>query len=213
MSPGPFSADDIRMSLNLLGLDENADLPTVAARRRALAGRAHPDRGGTHVEMTEVNRAADLLIAWLRDPDRRRLDPSAESSTVSPVTNRSSTRRPEESSPNEESSRNGHSSRSEESSRNEGSRWRVDRPSFVVEALPVVAHEALLVAAAVLGRVCDDDPPYAIEAFIGDADEIWCRLELVPDAGSTTVSIVSDSDPEELIAMWCDAVNELGLPD
>lgn len=201
MSPGPFSADDIRMSLNLLGLDENADLPTVAARRRALAGRAHPDRGGTHVEMTEVNRAADLLIAWLRDPDRRRLDPSAETSTVSPVTNRGSTRRPEESSPNEESSRN------------EGSRWRVDRPSFVVEALPVVAHEALLVAAAVLGRVCDDDPPYALEAFIGDADEIWCRLELVPDAGSTTVSIVSDSDPEELIAMWCDAVNELGLPD
>lgn len=195
MSPGPFSADDIRRSLNLLGLDENADLPTVAARRRALAGRAHPDRGGTHVEMTEVNRAADLLIAWLRDPDRRRLDPSTESSTVSPVTKRSSTRRPEE------------------SSRNEGSRWRVDRPSFVVEALPVVAHEALLVAAAVLGRVCDDDPPYALEVFIGDADEIWCRLELVPDAGSTTVSIVSDSDPEELIAMWCDAVNELGLPD
>jgi hypothetical protein len=64
-----------------------------------------------------------------------------------------------------------------------------DAPSFVVEALPVVAFEALLVATSWMGEVLVDEPPYLLEVHLDDPARCWCRLELVPDAGSTTVSL------------------------
>ena len=41
----------------------------------------------------------------------------------------------------------------------------------------------------------------------------WCRLELVPDAGASTVTIVSDGriDLDVLCRLWVDAVNEVGV--
>ena len=198
--------DDVKRALDLLGLDETATPEAIAARRREIAGHAHPDRGGTHEEMSVVNRAIDLLLQWRLDPSRfvgsRRDGDSVTNATGATKTTGATG--------------------ATEPGRHAG--LRVDRPSFVVEALPVVAHEALLLAAGVLGRVCDDDPPYVIETSISvdestpglvafDRTEVWCRLELVPDAGSTTVSIIADIDPELLVGLWCDAVNELGLPD
>lgn len=190
--------DDVRRALELLELDENASSESIAVRRREMAIRNHPDRGGTHEAMAAVNRAADLLLWW-------RQRGGVGSSVADTDTERNPVRR----------SRPGAERKGEP---------RADRPSFVMEALPVVAHEALLLAAGVLGQVCDDDPPYVIETLIAvdesipelstiDGGEIWCRLELVPDAGSTTVTIIADVDPESLVRLWCDTVNELGLPD
>ena len=72
---------------------------------------------------------------------------------------------------------------------------RVDHPSFVVEALPAEAFEWLLVAAAELGDVIDDDPPYRLEVALRGDVRGWCELTLVPDAGATTVSIAVAGEP------------------
>lgn len=90
----------------------------------------------------------------------------------------------------------------------------VDRPAFVIDALPVVAFETLLLAARVLGDVVDDDPPYVLEALIDHSGvSTWCRLDLVPDAGSSTVSITTDGrvSAEQLCHVWVSTVNELGV--
>lgn len=89
----------------------------------------------------------------------------------------------------------------------------IERPAFVIDALPVVAFEALLLSARILGDVIDDDPPYTLEVLIEDPVMTWCRLELVPDAGSSTVTIVSDGrvDLDVLCRLWVDAVNEVGV--
>jgi hypothetical protein len=64
-----------------------------------------------------------------------------------------------------------------------------DIPSFTVEALPVETFEGLLVVASWIGEVLDDDPPYRLDAHLYEPVECWCRLDVVPDAGSSTVSI------------------------
>jgi curved DNA-binding protein CbpA len=95
------------------------------------------------------------------------------------------------------------------------SRHDVDRPSFVVEALPVVAHEVLLIAASTIGEVLDDDPPYLIEFAIahGDGERSWCRAELVPDAGASTVSLIVDgrADAERVRDLLVQEINQLGV--
>lgn len=64
-----------------------------------------------------------------------------------------------------------------------------DVPSFTIEALPVEAYEALLVATAELGEVEDDDPPYVLRTLLSEPIACWCQLDLVPDAGASTVSV------------------------
>jgi hypothetical protein len=64
-----------------------------------------------------------------------------------------------------------------------------DAPSFTVEALPVETFEAMLVVASWLGEVLDDDPPYRLDTYLYEPFDCWCRLEVVPDAGASTVSL------------------------
>jgi hypothetical protein len=64
-----------------------------------------------------------------------------------------------------------------------------DTPSFTVEALPVETFEAMLVVASWLGEVLDDDPPYRLDTYLYAPFDCWCRLEVVPDAGASTVSL------------------------
>jgi hypothetical protein len=91
-----------------------------------------------------------------------------------------------------------------------------DLPSFTVEALPVEAYELLLMAAAELGEVADDDPPYRLEVRMTDPADTWVCLELVPDAGASTVSLVVEStqalDIEGVRDTWVEAINALQLP-
>lgn len=91
-----------------------------------------------------------------------------------------------------------------------------DVPSFTVEALPVEAFEALLVAAAELGDVDDDDPPYALRTLLAAPLRCWCQLDVVPDAGASTVSVaIAPAEGHRLPSLldvrnaWIDALNRL----
>ena len=82
--------------------------------------------------------------------------------------------------------------------------------------LPAEAFEYLLLAAQDLGDIVDSDPPYLLETLlkIGPRD-VWCRLEIVPDAGSSTISLMCESVPELSVSaetcrdLWVAAVNAL----
>ncbi len=87
----------------------------------------------------------------------------------------------------------------------------VDRPSFVIDCLPVEAFDFLIMAARVLGDVADEDPPYLLDVLLEDPPMTWCRLEIVPDAGGSTVSILSDGrlTAGELCELWVRTINEI----
>ena len=70
-----------------------------------------------------------------------------------------------------------------------GGRLAHDVASFTIEALPVEAFEALVVVAIWVGEVIDDDPPYRLDVWLGEPFDCWCRLDLVPDAGASTVAL------------------------
>lgn len=101
-----------------------------------------------------------------------------------------------------------------------GGALRHDHPSFTIEALPVEAFEGLLIAAASLGEVVDDDPPYLLEVLLGQPAPAWCRLQLVPEAGAASVSLTVASVPgspmpdvDEVRDRWIAALNQLDWSD
>jgi len=89
----------------------------------------------------------------------------------------------------------------------------VDRPSFVINALPVVAFELLLLAGRIIGDVALDDPPYLLEVQIEDPILTWCRLEVLPEAGSSSVSLIVEGLTNALYIrdLWIQTINEIGF--
>ena len=170
----------------VLGLAPNATAIEVRAARRELARRHHPDHGGDAEVMRAVNEAADRALTHLE------VAPASFDASPAPAP-----RRPEPA---------------------DGS-WSGstrDIPSFTVEALPVETFEGLLVAASWIGEVLDDDPPYRLEVHPHAPLRCWCRLDVVPDAGASTVSLTvagfDGAPPPDIIAvrdLWVASLNEV----
>ena len=87
----------------------------------------------------------------------------------------------------------------------------------MIEALPVVAFEALLVVTSWIGEVVVDEPPYQLDVLLLDPLRCWCRLDLVPDAGASTVSLTIAALPDEPLPdiddvrdLWVASLNRLG---
>jgi hypothetical protein len=144
-----------------LGLNTNASAAEVRQARRDLAKEHHPDAGGDPDLMRVINVAAGAALRILADPSVLAPKPTdTPSNVVQEPDDVAMTR---------------------------------DVPSFTVEALPVETFEALLVVTSWIGEVIDDEPPYRLDVLIhaqnGIEHPCWCRLELVPDAGASTVSI------------------------
>lgn len=174
----PRSDDDPFVAL---GLTRSATLADVRAARRRLALQFHPDHGGDAAAMQQVNVAFDRCVGHLTG--RRPLEPvPAPASSPVPSTPRRARREP--------------------AATGRHRRFRGvehDAPSFTIDALPAEAFEALLVVASWIGEVLDDDPPYVLECVLADPTPCWCRLDLVPDAGGSTVSLmVAPIDPRTL---------------
>jgi hypothetical protein len=65
-----------------------------------------------------------------------------------------------------------------------------------------------------------DEPPYLLDVHLYEPAECWCRLELVPDAGSSTVSVTVAAvesgpfpDVDEVRDVWIAHLNQLGRWD
>jgi hypothetical protein len=177
----------------VLSLPPTATADEVDAARRSLAKRAHPDIGGSVDAMQRINAAADEALRRLAAPASR-VPSSSGSPRRAPAPQPAADSRP----------RFG----------------RRDHPSFTIEALPAEAFEALVVVAGWLGDLIDDDPPYALEVAMTDPHQGWCRLDLVPDAGASTVSLLVAGEPgmraPDLDAVrdaWIAGLNQLDWSD
>jgi DnaJ-like protein len=91
-----------------------------------------------------------------------------------------------------------------------------DAPSFTIDLTPVGAFDALLVVTSWMGEVLVDDPPYVLEAQLGEPGPCWCRLDLLPDAGGSTVTLTVASiegepapDVEAVRDLWVSNLNRL----
>ena len=189
----------------VFGLDRSASWVEVRAARRRLAFDLHPDRGGDATAMQQVNAAFDACVGHLTG--RRPLSPPEPPPAPEPPT---APTRPARQAPQTRSRRE---------------RWRDlerDLPSFTVNALPAETFEALLVVLSWIGELLDEEPPYLLECHLTEPGPCWCRLDIVPDAGGSTVSLTvarpeGDTSPEPVTAeavrdVWVELLNQLGRP-
>lgn len=176
----------------LLGVSPAAGEDELRAARRRLAKDLHPDRaGGDADRMRELNVAFEAALAVVQATG-----PIGVVVTPEPPP-------PEDAAP-----------------RRRGVHHAHDVASFTIEALPAEAFEALLVAATWLGETLDDDPPYRLDVDLSEPFDCWCRLELVPDAGASTVSLTLASrdgrqpvpDLDRVRDTWVMTLNTLGRP-
>jgi hypothetical protein len=181
----------------VLGLPPSADAEAVRLARRRLAMAEHPDHGGDGATMQAINVAFEQAMARLQGVAPVAPPPAADAP-------------PAPSAPPAEA--DGGSS-----GRRTGQRYvERDEPSFVIEALPAEAFEALLIAGTVLGEVVMDDPPYVLEVRVVDPGDCWCRLELLPEAGGSTVMLtvagVEGIAPslDAVRDRWIETLNGLG---
>ena len=176
-------------SLARLGLGDGATAEQIQQARRRLAKQHHPDHGGDAGHMQTINEAADAALLAVGDPAAIPLT-TVEADPRSPST-----------------------------TDREFSGMARDVPSFTVEALPVESFEAILVVANWLGEVLDDDPPYRLETYLHEPLDCWCRLDVVPDAGASTVSLTvagldGGSVPDVLAVRdaWISSLNAIDWP-
>lgn len=155
----------------VLGLQPDASAVAVRSARRDLAKQYHPDTGGDADRMRTINAAAGAALHLIarRSDDSAIPTAGAGSTSAAPANRRA----------------------------DEPSEVARDVPSFTVEALPVETFEALLVVTSWIGKVLDDEPPYLLDTHLYQPGECWCRLELVPDAGASTVSITIAASGDE----------------
>lgn len=179
-----------------LGIGRDATSDEIRAARRRLAKAHHPDQGGDATAMQRINEAADAALLTVDAgvpeapaPGTAEPDPSDRPNLWMQTSG-------------------GHLSGITR-----------DMPSFTVEALPVEAFEAMLVVASWLGEVLDDDPPYRLETYLYEPFDCWCRLDVVPDAGASTVSItvagVDGAPTPDVIAVrdaWVSNLNAVDWP-
>jgi hypothetical protein len=182
----------------VLGLPPTASADEVQAARRRLAKSLHPDLGGDVSSMSQVNQAVEKALAMLAG--------GAPAAAPPPPPTRGAEPR----------------SRSVVDDRRRGRRVVHDVASFTIEALPAEAFEALVVVGSWIGEVIDDDPPYVLEVHLHEPAPCWCRLELVPDAGASTVNLAVASagagavEPPDIDAvrdLWVDQLNQLVWDD
>ncbi|RLE17238.1 MAG: hypothetical protein DRJ50_14295 [Actinobacteria bacterium] len=186
----PDHAAGARAALSKLGLPLQANAAEINSARRRLAQEHHPDVGGDPTLMQEINAAAATA---LRSVEVHEPTDSSEEPWRAPSPSKST---------------------------DDWAGVTRDVASFTVEALPVEAFEGLLVAAASMGVLIDDDPPYRLDVDLEDPIRCWCRLDVVPDAGSSTVSLTigavgaqgeNEAPPSVDVVrdVWVDALNQL----
>jgi DnaJ domain len=176
----------------ILGVEPGVSEEELRTVRRRLAKELHPDHaGGTTDAMRRLNLAFDAVLADLTRLGHENGGTGNRSGDQSAAP----VPRP-------------------------GGRVAHDVASFTIEALPVEAFDALLIVATWLGDVLVDEPPYQLDVALGEPFGCWCRLDVVPDAGSSTVALTLASldgrpvpDLDVVRDAWVANLNTLGRPD
>ena len=142
----------------LLAVERTASAKEIRHAWREKARSAHPDVGGSHSAMQELNNALQRALELCAE----KTPPTGKPSAV-------------------------------------WTRRDRDVSSFTVDVLPAECFEALLIVAGISGAVSHEEPPYQLEFSLHDSGVIgalngWCRCELVPEAGATTVSLMVGAD-------------------
>jgi hypothetical protein len=180
-----------------LGLPSTATLDEVRAARRRLAKELHPDHGGDPAAMRDLNSTFDAAVKSLLHRDK----PSVAAADLVRV-------------PTDDKA--GRAFMQSHLRWFPNRRVEHDNPSFTIHVLPAEAFEALLVVTSWLGDVISDDPPYLLEAQLNEPGDCWVRLELVPDAGASTVSVTVVSNRADVVSAddvrdcYVRAINSLG---
>ena len=181
--------------LRALGLGPDADADDVRAARRRLARQVHPDAGGDNAAMASINDAAARALHELERPrdqaagdDDGGATPPRAATTAGTMTTTWS------------SGRCG-------STTSRRSRWRRCRSR---------RSRRCSSRRGWLGEVIDDDPPYRLDVHMTEPFECWCRFDVVPDAGASTVSLTVAAWAESPVApveqvrdVWVDVLNRL----
>lgn len=163
----------------VLGLAPGAPLAEARAARRRLAKQLHPDahagrdakeRAALERDMVSVNQALAAIV-------EARVAAGGRQAGASPSPR---DRRPE-AAPADRAPRPAERAGLQRDEHDEG--------SFSIEALPVRAFEELFVAAYALGEVLDDDEPYGLDIYLETPGPCFCRIDLAPDAGASTVTL------------------------
>lgn len=148
----------------VLGIDATASLEEVRDAWRRAAKRCHPDAGGSAEKMVTLNLALAQIVA-IRKKEQLNLDVALSSGS------------------DRDTQRVMRSHRQHH-----------DISSFTIDVLPVDSFEYMLLAAEILGTIIDQECPYLVEftlhnSGLPNSQHAWCRCELMPEAGGTTVHL------------------------
>lgn len=177
----------------VLGVSDDASPAAIAAARRRLAQATHPDHGGDVGGMQALNAAYDEALRRHHSLQVHgdTPDAGAPSASVQPQ------RRP----------------------RSSSQRVQHDSPSFVIDAVPELAHEALFVVASSIGEVVTSAAPHTIECLLDEPFRCWCRLDVLAEGSSSSISLIVERYDDELTPdidavrdEWVRNLNELGQP-
>ena len=186
----------------VLGVAHTVTSEEARAVWREKARTLHPDVGGSDAAMQELSEALRLVLLAIEsasDVTDDRVDTSSGSNRSTSTFQRST---------------------DFHNRRTHWARTSRDVSSFTIDCLPVEAFEALLIASSWHGDVGVDDAPYLLEMVMRDPFHCWIRLDIVPEAGASMVSITvatpKGSQPvssEDVRDVFVDSLNQLDWED
>jgi hypothetical protein len=156
----------------VLGLGPGASLQDARSARRRLAKRLHPDLHEAADPAEAAARARHMALVNQAMAEVERLAATTDPATTDPAAP-TQRRHPPRHPP----------------------AGAVDGDSFSVGALPVEAFEALFLVAYGLGEILVAEEPYTLELYLLEPAPCFCQLILVPEAGSSLVTV--DVTPAE----------------
>jgi hypothetical protein len=174
-----------------LGISADSSVDVIKDAWREKARVCHPDVGGTHEAMQQLNEALRLALLEVTSTAKSGMSSSGKrtssgdkiSSDVKTV---------------------------------DTHRLSRDVSSFTIDCLPVEAFEALLIASSWHGDVAIDESPYVLEMVVRDPFACWVRFDIVPEAGASMVSITVSAisgqrrvSAEEVRDLFVESVNQI----
>jgi hypothetical protein len=169
-----------RDAFAVLGVSRAATLDEVRAARRKLALELHPDRATGNPDAERRMREVNVAFDQAVKLIRGERDTAPAAREPEPPPVR------------------------------RVARISTDVASFVIDCMRPEAFERLFIVSHWVGEPLYADPPGLLEVHLQEPSPCFCRLELMPEAGATMVSItVATIEPWWMAAPDTDAVRDL----